>query len=207
MVTTNTFAFLYLICLHFCTFVIFACIFRFLHFCKKIIPKEVNIKTCKFGGHIFVWGRGASGKDKNILGWGEETLHGMVISLMLAGTRKAENNQLANFPDLGQFSPGTIAKSNISEWYKPHWGSISRFRKFRIHHLWKVPLSWLVYLQQKLPRIITHQRHVHWPSLHCIALDLCCRAKRQEGLILAKWAVSEAGNSIFLGRCFLSLYN
>ena len=171
----------------------------------------MHIKTCKFSGHRFVWGRGASGKDKNILGWGEETLHGMVISLMLAGTRKAENNQLANFPDLGQFSPGTIAKSNISEWYKPHWGSISRFRKFRIHHLWKVPLSWLVYLQQKLPRIITHQRHVHWPSLHCIAHDvqccLVCLAKRQEGLILAKWAVSEAGNSIFLGRSFLSLYD
>ena len=32
---------------------------------------------------------------------------------------KAENNQLGNFSDLGQFPPkGIIAKSHVSEWFK-----------------------------------------------------------------------------------------
>ena len=36
----------------------------------------------------------------------------------VAWNKKAENNQLANFPDLAQFPPGIIAKSHISEFFK-----------------------------------------------------------------------------------------
>ena len=164
--------------MRFCNFFYFFFLCNF-YFCKNIIPKEEIPTSASLEGTDLLWRRGAAGEDKNILGG-------------------AENNQLTDFPDLGQFPPKISAKSNISELYKPYWISLSCFRIFRIHPLGKYcriiiieKHALLVGLYATKVTLHHHTSNTRPLTNHCIwsnAHDVqCCRCVWPKGRKAWSW--------------------